>query len=111
MFVFSTYSIRGRRLHTRNHKIEIPLQNVIESPYRIRVDQNLGQTIRKGTNGVSAQWGRCESHVFWHRDFWGAPVNLLLSTPTGLGAEDCTPEITKVKFRWKIPLEIHRNFL
>ena len=27
-----------------------------------------------------------------------------------VGADDCTPEIAKVKFRWKVPLNIHWTF-
>ena len=34
-----------------------------------------------GTNGVGTKCGHCRFHVFRQRNFWGTPVNLLLSPP------------------------------
>ena len=65
----------------------IILYNIIILYYSPELARGAGRTegvrsIRKGANEWGQhQWGRCEFNAFRQRDFFGTPVNLLLSPP------------------------------
>ena len=59
---------------------------------------------RKGTNGVSTNWGHCNTFVVWQRDFLGTPVNLLFIFPK-VPARTFFPNLSKSITFAAAPLE------